>query len=92
MPESPYYLLMKGKEEAARRSLEKLTRKKNVATDFEQLKSDVKRQMSETGSWRDLVCIRANRKALIAGVLMRCAQQFCAAGALTSYTRYTTGF
>ncbi|CAH1987908.1 unnamed protein product [Acanthoscelides obtectus] len=88
VPESPYYLLMKGKEEAARRSLGRLLRKRDVAADFEQLKADVKRQMSETGTWRDLVCIAANRKALIAGVLMRCAQQFCATGALGSYTRY----
>nr|CAI5862372.1 unnamed protein product [Callosobruchus analis] len=88
MQESPYYLLMKGKEDAARRSLKKLTLKKDIESDFLQLESDVKRQMSEKGTWKDLVRVAANRKAIIAGVLMRCAQQFCGATALGSYTRY----
>ncbi|CAH1987912.1 unnamed protein product [Acanthoscelides obtectus] len=88
MPESPYYLLMKGKEDGAKRSLKKLTRKKDIEVDFEQLKTDVNRQMSDRGNWGDLVFILANRKALTAGILMRCAQMFCGASAFPAYTRY----
>nr|CAI5824846.1 unnamed protein product [Callosobruchus analis] len=88
MPESPYYLLMKSKENAAKDSLKRLLQKEDVEVDFQQLKADVKRQMSETGTWKDLVCVIANRKALFAGVLMRVAQQFGGSSFVTAYTSY----
>ncbi|VEN50041.1 unnamed protein product [Callosobruchus maculatus] len=88
MPESPYYLLMRGKEDEARRSLNRLRRKRDIEPAFLRLKADVARQMSETGTWSELFCITANRRALVAGVLMRFTQQFCLSSALSAYTRY----
>ncbi|CAH1984369.1 unnamed protein product [Acanthoscelides obtectus] len=88
MPESPYYLLMKRKEDAARNSLQRLLQKEDVEEDFVELQADVKRQMSETGTWKDLFCIVANRKALFVGVLMRVAQQFGGSAFVAAYTSY----
>nr|CAH7766767.1 unnamed protein product [Callosobruchus chinensis] len=88
MPESPYYLLMKRRDDAAKDSLKRLLQKEDVEEDFLQLKADVKRQMSETGTWKDLFCIVANRKALFAGVLMRVAQQFGGSAFVAAYTSY----
>ncbi|XP_057660999.1 facilitated trehalose transporter Tret1-like [Diorhabda carinulata] len=88
MPESPYFYLMKGNEEAAKRSLMFLTRKKNVENDFILLRNDVQRQMSESGSWRDLISIYSNRKALIVAIFLRFSQQFCGPSVLSQYTQF----
>lgn len=74
MPESPYFYIMKGKHEEAKNSLRKLTRKKNIEADFMKLKNDVERQMSERGTWKDLIMIPSNRRALLAGVFLRTSQ------------------
>ncbi|VEN54279.1 unnamed protein product [Callosobruchus maculatus] len=67
MPESPYFLLRKGKDEQAKAALKWLRRKTDIEEDFVQLKADVQRQTSEKGTWKELVTVEANRKALLAG-------------------------
>lgn len=74
MPESPYFYVMKGRNEEAKISLRRLKNKENVDEDFVKLKSDVDRQLSETGTWKDLVTIKSNRKALLIGVFLRTSQ------------------
>lgn len=74
VPESPYYYIMKGKTEEAKRALWKLTRKENIETDFSNLKKDVERQMSERGTWKDLIMIPSNRKAILVGAFLRTSQ------------------
>ncbi|XP_056643806.1 facilitated trehalose transporter Tret1-like [Diorhabda sublineata] len=88
MPESPYFHLMKQNEEAARRSLMFLTRKKNVDDDLIKLKNDVNRQMSESGNWKDLINIRSNRKAVLIAFFLRFSQQFCGTSVLSQYTQF----
>lgn len=74
LPESPYYLIMKEREEDAKKSLSTLTRKRNVDKDYLKLKGDVDRQMSERGKWMDLVKIRSNRKGVLIAIYLRIAQ------------------
>lgn len=74
VPESPYYYLMKNRTEEAKKALWKLTRKDNIEEHFLKLKSDVDRQMSERGTWKDLVIISSNRKAILIGAFLRAAQ------------------
>lgn len=74
MPESPYYYIMKGKHEEAKKSLSRLRRKQNIEEDFLKLKDDVERQMSERGTWRDLIMILSNRKAVLIGAFLRASQ------------------
>lgn len=74
MPESPYYYTMKKNDEEAKRSLRRLLRKSDVDKDFTSLKKDVDRQMSERGTWLDLVLINSNRKALSIGAFVRISQ------------------
>ncbi|VEN54278.1 unnamed protein product [Callosobruchus maculatus] len=88
MPESPYFLLRKGKDEQAKAALKWLRRKTDIEEDFVQLKADVQRQTSEKGTWKELVTVEANRKALLAGVFLRISQQFCGLQAFTVYTKY----
>lgn len=88
MPESPYYYMMKGKQEMARKALTALRKTEKVETELLQLETDVKRQMSESGTWRDLFIIRSNRKALIAGMFLRWSQQLSGISSFAVYTQY----
>ncbi|KAJ8939501.1 hypothetical protein NQ314_011116 [Rhamnusium bicolor] len=59
MPESPYYLVMKSRIAEAEISLQKLRRKKNVDKELKMLISDVNRQISEPGRYKDLFIINS---------------------------------
>ncbi|XP_050498215.1 facilitated trehalose transporter Tret1-like [Diabrotica virgifera virgifera] len=88
MPESPYYHMIKGEEEQAKKSLKFLTRKKIIDTDFSSLKKDVARQMSESASWKDLFKINSNRRALVAGLFLRFSQQMSGLTVFNTYTQF----
>lgn len=88
MPESPYYLLMKGDQEAARTSLQILRQKKDVEKELNQLALDVQRQNSESGKWKDLIKIKSNRVGLLACFVTRFAQQFSGMAAFNVYAQY----
>nr|CAH7738812.1 unnamed protein product [Callosobruchus chinensis] len=88
MPESPYFLLRRGKDEEAKAALKWLRRKTDIEEDFAKLKADVQRQTSEKGTWKELVTVEANRKALLAGVFLRFSQQLCGLQVFAVYTKY----
>lgn len=88
VPESPYYYMMRGKREEAGKALTALRRTQKVETELLQVESDVKRQMSEPGTWKDLFMIRSNRKALIAGIFLRWSQQLSGISSFAVYTQY----
>lgn len=88
MPETPYFYLMNGRVEEARVSLQRLRRLKNVDEELEKLKSDVDRQMGESGTWRDVFMTASNRRALIAGIFLRSSQQLGGISSFIVYTQY----
>lgn len=88
MPESPYYYIMKGNYEQAKESLRRLRRKTDVEEDFQNLKKDVDRQVSESGTWKDLFTINSNRKALVAGTFLRTSQQFGGISVFIGYAQF----
>lgn len=88
MPETPYYLIMKGRNEEAKQSLRWLRRKLNVDVEFQSLSNDVKRQLSEPGTIRDLFMIPSNRRAISIGAISRLCQQYCGISAFVTYTKY----
>lgn len=88
MPKSPYYLLMKNQKEAAARSLRFFRRTSNVSKEVLSLTSDVQRQLSETGSYKDIFTIETNRKAVTMMILARVIQQLTGATALTMYGQH----
>jgi MFS family permease len=88
MPESPYFYLMKGRTDDARTSLQKLRQKQNVEEELHKLKSDVDRQMSDSGSWKDVLTLSSNRKAVYAGIFLRASQQLGGISSFAVYTQY----
>lgn len=88
MPETPYYYVMKGKKDEARKVLKTLRRLDDVEIELQQIESYVNRQMSELGTWKDLFVVKSNRRALIAGVFLRWAQQLSGISCFAVYTQY----
>nr|XP_023029959.1 facilitated trehalose transporter Tret1-like isoform X2 [Leptinotarsa decemlineata] len=88
MPESPYWFIMRDREDDAKASLRRLRSKENVDDIYLQLKSDVARQMSEKGTWTDLFMNETNRKALIAGIFLRVSQLLGGVTVFSVYTQY----
>ncbi|XP_028146986.1 facilitated trehalose transporter Tret1 isoform X2 [Diabrotica virgifera virgifera] len=86
MPESPYYLIMRNRQEEAKSSLRWLRCKEDVESEFENMKSSVEKQ--ESGSWGDLLRIKANRKALTAGVFLRISQLLTGVYVFAAYTQF----
>lgn len=87
MPESPYYYLMKGKTQEARKSLKILRRSDDVENELNKLTLDVERQISEPGSIMDLFTSRTNRKAFLIILGLRTVQVFSGLAAFNLYTQ-----
>ncbi|KAJ8972276.1 hypothetical protein NQ317_005855 [Molorchus minor] len=76
MPDSPYYLISKNKEEKAKVQLKKLRACENVEKEFSEIATAVKRQKSERGRPQDLVLSKSNRKAVVIMLVLNAAQHF----------------
>lgn len=87
MPESPYYLLMREKPREAEKSLKFLRRVDDVQEELLKLTTDVRRQLSETSSFKDLITIKSNRRACVIILGLRTIQQFSGISAFTLYTQ-----
>lgn len=86
--ESPYYYLMKNDEDGARRSLQYLRNIENVETELKDLQYAVRRQMEEEGSFKDLVVVPGNRKALFICMGLRTFQQLTGISSILFYIQY----
>lgn len=76
MPDSPYFLISKGKEEKAKRHLKRLRVGESVEEEFAEIKSAVQRQKSEKGRPQDLILVKSNRKAVLILFVLNGAQHF----------------
>ncbi|CAG9858886.1 unnamed protein product [Phyllotreta striolata] len=77
MPESPYYLIYKNKEEEAKKSLIRLRGgTKNIDKELAEIKTAIARQKEERGRIQDLFLIPSNRKAMIIMIILNSAQHF----------------
>lgn len=88
LPESPYYLIMKGKESEAVASLRKLRWKQDVQKELETLKEVVRKQTQESGGFLDLFATPSNRRACFITVGNRLLQLFSGLPAFSFYTQY----
>ncbi|KAK4876103.1 hypothetical protein RN001_012525 [Aquatica leii] len=77
MPESPYYHLITGNKDKARRSLQRLRATIDVEEELEELSEAVSRQESEKQGFSDLITVKSNRQALLIMLVLNCAQHLC---------------
>ncbi|CAG9862978.1 unnamed protein product [Phyllotreta striolata] len=78
MPETPYYLLCKGKYEEAKRSLKYFRPNKDITDELKDIAKAVARQKTETSRFRDLFLIKGNRKAILIMAILDAGQHLCA--------------
>lgn len=88
MPETPYYLSMVNDGDSALKSLRRLRGCDEVQEELKQIEADVRRQLSESGRFKDLWSIQSNRRALIVANLTRAFQQFGGISVLATYSQY----
>ncbi|XP_072397317.1 trehalose transporter 1-like protein [Diabrotica undecimpunctata] len=88
IPESPYFFIAKDQLPAAKLSLIKLRQKTDVDVEFKLMQDDLNRQLSESGTWKDLFVIDVNRKALIIAMFLRFAQIVSGLWVFGSYTQF----
>ncbi|XP_045479780.1 facilitated trehalose transporter Tret1-like [Harmonia axyridis] len=74
MPESPYFHLYKGKEEAARKSLRFLRGTDDIDEEFKAIHSAIERQKAEKGRLQDLILVKSNRRAIWVMTILNCGQ------------------
>ncbi|XP_034939790.1 facilitated trehalose transporter Tret1-like [Chelonus insularis] len=89
-PESPYYLIMKGDQEGAIKSLSSLRRYKSkdrLQNDLDEMTKTVYTDMKNRGHFWDLFRSEGNRKAMIIIFGLQVVLQFSGLAAIESYTQ-----
>ncbi|KZC14029.1 PREDICTED: monosaccharide-sensing protein 2-like [Dufourea novaeangliae] len=90
MPESPYYLLMKNRDDKAMKSLRLLKRyatEDQLDEDMEQIQKTVIRDLTDKGHFWDLFNTPGNRKAVLISFGLQVVLQFSGIAAIESYTQ-----
>ncbi|XP_076632464.1 facilitated trehalose transporter Tret1 [Colletes latitarsis] len=90
MPESPYYLLIKNRENEARNNLRLLKRyatQDQLEEDMNEMQKTVIRDLSDKGHFWDVFGTPGNRKAVIIGFGLQVVLQFSGLAAIESYTQ-----
>ncbi|KAJ9597401.1 hypothetical protein L9F63_011746, partial [Diploptera punctata] len=90
MPETPIYLLSKGKYKEAKRSLKHLrgSRGPHIYEELNKMSTllrDIQERTSDSGAIKDLLQNKGSRKALIIGVVISATQMFSGIYAMLSY-------
>ncbi|XP_056646160.1 facilitated trehalose transporter Tret1-like [Diorhabda sublineata] len=78
MPETPYYLIYKGKRLEGKKSLGFFRPGRNIDRELTQIVKAVTRQKSEKGNFVDLFVAKGNRKAITIMAILDAGQHLCA--------------
>lgn len=89
MPESPYWLVMKGKKDKARDALIWLRGGGDVKEEMELMSTSVEEEMKSKGTLKDLVATPGNRRALLIVQMLALLQRMSGVSALMAYTSTT---
>lgn len=90
-PESPYYLVFKGKESEAAATLEYLRinhSQDDILCELEEIKNSVAEDIENTYSWKDVVATDTDRRALLILILVGVIQVYSGFLTLTSYATH----
>ncbi|CAH1968359.1 unnamed protein product [Acanthoscelides obtectus] len=87
MPESPYYFLIRGNIDAAKRSLQQLRGTKDVNDEFQRIAEAVRAEQENKGSFFDLFTVKSNRKAVTVTLGLFTIQQFSGRSVIIFYCK-----
>lgn len=85
MPESPYFLTMRGRESEAAKSLRIFKGASDVNEDVQRISGAIVKQNTETGRFLDLFTLKSNRKAVLIAMGGRTIQQCSGMLAISFY-------
>lgn len=86
-PETPRYLLQNGKEEAARRALQRVRLPEEVEPELTEIKEAILYERTHTkGRYRQLFVNASYRKRIILAFILNFGQQMTGIGSLTNYS------
>ncbi|CAH1397353.1 unnamed protein product [Nezara viridula] len=91
MPESPYYLLMKGRKDEAKRALTWLRAGKEVNEEFKAMEDTIEKEYLCKGSWKELFNTKKDRKAFIIVQVCCITKYMNGMSALVTYLSQTFG-
>lgn len=95
MPESPYYLLMRDRQEEAKKSLSQLRRyksKSDLREEMDQTQKAVAKDLRDKGRFLDLINVLGNRRAVFISFGLQLILQFSGIAAIESYTQEILGY
>ncbi|XP_046744769.1 facilitated trehalose transporter Tret1-like [Diprion similis] len=85
IPETPYFYVMKGKLDLARKSLEFLRGTRDVDEELRKIEKNVEFDLQNVGTLKELLTDRGNRKALLVTLGIFTAQQLSGISVIMSY-------
>lgn len=86
MPESPYFLLAKEKNDSAKESLQWLRKRDEVTDELAMMKAAVDRSKQNKGTFRELFT-KGNRRSLTIVLGLGALQQLCGSQAVIAYSQ-----
>ncbi|XP_076272773.1 facilitated trehalose transporter Tret1-like [Rhynchophorus ferrugineus] len=87
MPESPYYLVMKGRIDDATKSLQLFRQTRDVSVELNRVSDVVKEEQEQAGKFYELFTVASNRKAALIVFGLRAIQQFSGTTIITFYAQ-----
>ncbi|XP_060534975.1 facilitated trehalose transporter Tret1-like [Cylas formicarius] len=86
-PESPYYYIMRNRNQEARRSLSRLKSEDQIAEALRRIGNAVKDHRENSGKMKELFTVKNNRRASVMTMMVRFIQQLGGIGPVTSYAQ-----
>ncbi|XP_066156958.1 facilitated trehalose transporter Tret1-like [Euwallacea fornicatus] len=87
VPDTPYYLVMKGRIEDATKSLQLLRQSRDVSSELNRVMEAVKEEREQSGKFYELFSVASNRRAMIIVFGLRAIQQFSGTTVITFYAQ-----
>lgn len=76
LPESPYYHIIRGRFDKAKKALQTLRGAEDVEFELKEIADAIAKEKSQKGRFMDLFTVRGNRKALLIIVVLNAGQHF----------------